>query len=76
MRPIKEVRIDEITILAYTWPKLHLRVQCGSGTYIRSLGDDIGRALKVGAYVTQLRRTNIGHFDIKNAKQLSEISGS
>lgn len=75
MRPIKEVRIDEITILAYTWPELHLRIHCGSGTYIRSLGDDIGRALQVGAYVSQLRRTSIGSFDIKNAKLLSEISG-
>lgn len=73
MRPIKDVQISEITILAYTWPELRLRIRCGSGTYIRSLGDDIGRALNVGAYLTQLRRTHIGDFDIKDAKQIEDI---
>ena len=73
MRPIKQVKIDEITVLSYSWPELRLRIQCGSGTYIRSLGDDIGRALGIGAYVHQLRRTKVGEFDIKDAKQIHEL---
>ncbi len=67
MRPIKEVVINEITILGYTWPELRLRVHCGSGTYVRSLGDDIGRALGTGAYVSQLRRTRIGTYRVEDA---------
>lgn len=70
MRPIKFVKIDEITILRYAWPELELRIHCGSGTYIRSLGDDIGRALGVGAYVKELRRTKIGEYDIKDAQNI------
>lgn len=73
MRPTKDVKIAELTILDYTWPTLRLRVHCGSGTYIRSLGDDIGRALGVGAYVTQLRRTRIGEFRVENAKTLEAL---
>ena len=73
MRPIKDVKIAELTILDYTWPTLRLHVHCGSGTYIRSLGDDIGRALGVGAYVTQLRRTRIGEFRVEDAKTLNSV---
>ncbi len=74
MRPVKDVKIDELTIVEYAWPELKLRVQCGSGTYIRSLGDDIGQALKVGAYVQQLRRTRIGTYDAKDAISIQDIS--
>ncbi len=74
MRPVKDVTISELTILDHTWPELRLRVHCGSGTYIRSLGDDIGRALGTGAYVSQLRRTKIGAFRIEDAVQLSSIT--
>lgn len=73
MRPVKQVKIDELMILRYAWPELELRVQCGSGTYIRSLGDDIGRALGVGAYVSKLRRTKIGRFDVNEAQKIEEI---
>lgn len=67
MRPVKHVEIFELTILNYTWPILDLRIRCGSGTYIRSLGDDLGNALAVGGYVTALRRTKIGDFSLNQA---------
>ncbi|HVM90960.1 MAG TPA: tRNA pseudouridine(55) synthase TruB [Verrucomicrobiae bacterium] len=67
MRPKKNVKIDEITILKYSWPDLSVRVKCGSGTYIRSLADDIGRTLGVGGYCLELRRTKVGEFDVKDA---------
>jgi len=73
MRPVKRVKIDELTIMRYAWPELELRVQCGSGTYIRSLGDDIGRALGVGAYVSQLRRTRVGAFDVNDAQKIEDV---
>jgi tRNA pseudouridine55 synthase len=73
MRPTKQVTISELTVSAYTWPTLKFRVRCSSGTYIRSLADDIGRELGCGAYLTELRRTAIGGFDIKDATSLTDL---
>lgn len=67
MRPIKQVQINEITVLTYQYPLLTVRVTCGSGTYIRSLADDIGRALGVGGYCETLRRDAIGLFTAEQA---------
>jgi tRNA pseudouridine55 synthase len=76
MRPKKQVKIDEIMILNYAWPNLSIRVKCGSGTYIRSLADDIGRALGVGGYCEELRRTKVGHFDVKDALPMEGLTQS
>lgn len=67
MRPKKFVKIDSIDVLDYSWPDLTIRVKCGSGTYIRSLADDIGRALGVGGYCRELRRTKVEPFDVREA---------
>ncbi|WP_333851861.1 tRNA pseudouridine(55) synthase TruB [Epilithonimonas sp.] len=48
-------------------PFVSFTVGCSKGTYIRSLAHDIGQELKVGAYLTQLRRTKIGDYSIENA---------
>lgn len=69
----RNVIIHKIDILDYKWPSLTLKVSCGSGTYIRSLAADIGKALKTGAYVKELKRTKIGDFDLKKAKKISEF---
>lgn len=58
----REVRIDEFEIIDWNWPVVKFRVNCGSGTYIRSLVHDLGRELACGAYVQELRRTRIGKF--------------
>jgi tRNA pseudouridine55 synthase len=75
MRPTKRVTITELEILDYAWPELRFRVSCSSGTYIRSLADDIGRALGCGAYLTGLRRTKIGAFSVENASTLDKLQG-
>lgn len=59
--PKRTVIIHSIEILQYTWPILSLRVQCSHGTYIRSLARDLG------GYVTVLRRTRIGEYDVSSA---------
>jgi tRNA pseudouridine55 synthase len=51
-----------------------IRTKVSSGTYIRSLAEDIGEALGTGAYLSALRRTQVGKFDIKNALKLSSLS--
>ena len=62
----KTVRIDEIELTGYDDEKktVGIRVVCGKGTYIRSLARDLGRALDSGAFLTALRRTRSGSFDV------------
>jgi len=52
---------------------LEVRVNCGSGTYIRALARDLGDALAVGGHLTELRRTRIGPFRIESASPLEEL---
>ncbi len=73
LKPV-EVEIFKIEILNYQFPFLELKVHCSSGTYVRSLVNDIGEKLKCGAIVEELKRTKIGNFSLKDAISLSEIS--
>lgn len=68
--PSRQIEIYSIEILNYNYPELKIRVHCSSGTYIRTLAEDIGKKLGTGAYLTALRRIKIGDYDVKNAKQL------
>ncbi len=52
-------------------PIVHFRVVCSTGTYIRSLANDFGKALGVGGYMSSLRRTRIGHFNVDQALSMS-----
>lgn len=67
------VTIKEIEIKEYAPPFLKLRVACSKGTYIRSLCNDIGNALGVGAYITGLIRTRIGDFSIRDSANIEEL---
>lgn len=71
--PVRKVRIDEIEILDYKWPDLTIRCQVSSGTYIRALGEDIGKELGVGGYLAALRRTQVGKYRIEEAVGLEEF---
>ena len=65
--PAREVTIYSLEILDYDYPNLVIRCHVSSGTYIRTLAEDLGKALGTGAYLTALRRIKIGDYDIKNA---------
>ena len=67
------VKIHQITDINYEYPKVTFTVQVSSGTYIRSLVQDIGDKLGTGAYMSDLRRTIIGNFDINNATSMENI---
>lgn len=71
--PVRPVHIYELEVLNYTWPDLQIRCKVSSGTYIRTLGEDIGQALGVGGYLTTLRRTQVGNYHIENALPLSTL---
>lgn len=70
--PRRKVQIYELEILDYEWPELVIRCKVSSGTYIRTLGEEIGRLLGTGAYLTALRRTQVGRYRIENAQTLAE----
>ena len=65
-KPVR-VTIHELELVDYAWPVAKIRTRVSSGTYIRALADDIGKALGCGAYLEELRRTSIGSFDVKDA---------
>jgi tRNA pseudouridine55 synthase len=70
--PTRKVTIYELEILDYTYPNLKIRTHVSSGTYIRTLGEDIGKLLGTGAYLTALRRTKIANFSVEAALKLDE----
>jgi tRNA pseudouridine55 synthase len=62
----RPVEIHALEILRYSYPELELQIRCGSGTYIRSLGRDLARAVGTEAVMSALRREAIGPFDVAN----------
>ena len=71
--PEREVMVYDISVVDYKWPYLKIDCKVSSGTYIRALGEDIGKALGVGGYLTELRRTEIGDFSVEDALTLEEL---
>ena len=67
------INIYSLTLEEYDLPHIRIRVECSKGTYIRSLAQEIGQALDSGAYLTSLRRTRSGEFDVENAWSLDEL---
>lgn len=69
----RKVRIYEIEILNYDYPHLRIRLRCSSGTYVRSVINDIGRKAGCGAYTRKLIRLSVGKFNLENAISLQQI---
>ncbi|MFN3299439.1 MAG: tRNA pseudouridine(55) synthase TruB [Sediminibacterium sp.] len=67
----RPVTIYSFDIEKIELPIVHFRVVCSTGTYIRSLANDFGKALGVGGYMSSLRRTRIGHFNVDQALSMS-----
>lgn len=65
--PSRQVTIHSLEVVEYSYPELKIRTHVSSGTYIRSLAEDIGKELGTGAYCSQLRRTVIGELTIADA---------
>jgi|SRR5690554_1272308 len=63
----RKIRISEFEITGIDGKNVHFRVVCSKGTYIRSLANDFGKALKSGSHLSALRRTKIGDFHVNDA---------
>jgi tRNA pseudouridine55 synthase len=63
----RAVTINSLEIVDYNFPEAKLLTNVSSGTYVRTLVEDIGSTVGTGAYTTGLRRTTVGNFSIENA---------
>ena len=69
----RKVNIANFEITKIDLPTIEFKVVCSTGTYIRSLVKDFGDALKVGAYMSSLRRTKIGEYEVDKAIQWQDL---
>lgn len=71
--PKRQVTIYSLEVLNYDYPVLKITAAVSSGTYIRTLAEDIGAELGTGAYCRSLRRTRVGEFHLEEASQLEDL---
>jgi tRNA pseudouridine55 synthase len=72
-RKPRRVVVSSIELIEFSNPSLKLRIGCSKGTYIRSLCNDLGNALGIGAHVTGLHRTRIGNFRIADSATIDQL---
>jgi tRNA pseudouridine55 synthase len=70
----KEIEVKNFEIVEYDWPFVKFSITCSTGTYVRTLIDDIGKALDSLATAVELRRISIGSFDLGDAVRSEKIS--
>jgi len=75
-RSARPIKIYELSITRLALPEVDFTVRCSKGTYVRRLGEEIGEALGVGGYISRIRRTALGPFQIKDAVALDAINES
>jgi tRNA pseudouridine55 synthase len=72
--PTRRVTIHDLKLVEYSYPELRISTHVGSGTYIRTLGEDVGAELGTGAYVEALRRTTVGKYNIADVMGLESTT--
>ncbi len=70
----RKITIEVFEITGIKMPEIYFRVVCSTGTYIRSLAFDFGKALGCGGYLGELRRTKIGDYHVDDAISLSSFA--
>jgi tRNA pseudouridine55 synthase len=68
----RKITIKEFEITAIEMPVVHFRVVCTTGTYIRSLANDVGKVAGCGAYLSSLCRTRIGGFTLDKSMTIEQ----
>jgi len=76
VRAPRRVQIHRLELLAHTAASLRIRVHCSKGTYIRTLAEDLGRALGTGAHLGALRRVASGPWQIEQAVSLEQLEAT
>lgn len=75
LKPV-EVDVYELKLLSVEGSSARFQIECGPGTYVRSLAHDMGRALGAGAHVSEIMRTAVGEFTLDQAMSLEEIAAA
>jgi tRNA pseudouridine55 synthase len=70
----RPVTINSLELTAYAYPFVEFTASVSSGTYIRSLTEDLGKQLGTGAYMSALRRTEIAQFKLQDAIDMDGIN--
>lgn len=70
----RKVTVYSLQLTDYSYPEIRFTTKVSSGTYIRSLVEDLGKKLQTGAYMSDLRRTTVGQWDIKDAVTMDGIT--
>jgi tRNA pseudouridine55 synthase len=70
----RKVTVYSIKEVGYNYPKLKFTAEVSSGTYIRSLAEDVGKNLGTGAYLSTLRRTKVGKYEVRDAKTIDKFN--
>jgi len=73
--PARTVRVEAVELLEFDGRRARVRIDCGKGTYIRSIARDLGARLGCGAYCSVLRRTAVGAFTIDDAVDPARLTG-
>ncbi|SRR6056297_673531 len=71
--PSREVLIHEFQVTRYEYPDVWLRITCGSGTYIRTMGMDLAKRCHTAAVMTHLVRTRVGRFELDSAIDVESL---
>jgi tRNA pseudouridine55 synthase len=69
----RKINVFHLEVLEWAPPEVVIDVHCSSGTYVRSLANDVGNALGCGAYLVGLRRTKSGRFSLRDATPLRKL---
>ena len=69
----RKVTIHSFKITKINIPEVSFKISCSKGTYIRSIANDFGKALNSGAHLSELCRTKIGEYDLKQATNIKEL---
>lgn len=69
--PERQVTVHSLELLDYSYPELRIRTHVSSGTYIRTLAEDIGKVLGTVAYCSELRRTKVADWSVVDATPIS-----
>jgi tRNA pseudouridine55 synthase len=69
----RKIQVHHLEVLEWAPPEVVVDVHCSSGTYVRSLANDMGNALGTGAYLVGLRRTKSGRFSLRDATPLRKL---
>jgi tRNA pseudouridine55 synthase len=75
-RQPRSIRIDRLEIVDFNPPHVKFYVECSKGTYIRQLAQDVGEYLGCGACISQIERTKVGSFSIKDAIKIEDLNES